>query len=256
MIEGRRMQMPLRENKMKLKPNTEPWRVWRNKGIGSSDAPVIMGVSPWGNLKELGLYKRNLKKKDEGNFATRRGTEMEPVARAYFELQFDMDFPEALFEHEEFNFLRASLDGYNKETKRILEIKCPGKESHEQAIAGEVPLKYFWQLQHQLLVTGAKDVLYASYHPEYSPKGATVIMTPDLPAIDRLVQREMWFWDLIQRGEDPSLVDPDRINRVCASKKYYGSREEATEKLAEENHIFNCCFCNYYHISTRRGVEM
>lgn len=238
---------------MKLQQDTNSWHAWRNKGLGSSDAPIIMGCSPYSNMLELGLYKRGLKKQDNSNFGTERGKKLEPEARAYFELRFDMEFSPAVFEHDQFDFLRCSLDGWNEKKKIILEIKCAGKSDHELAIEGTVPNKYYWQIQHQFMVSGGKKALYASYHPEHYPKGATIWMKPNLVDITRLLRREIWAWDLIKQDIDPSVSDPMRLANKCSDKKYYGSPEEAKLFLGvEHNTVFNCCYCPYYHLATKR----
>lgn len=237
-----------------MNQNTETWRVWRNKGIGSSDAPIIMNASPHSNLRELFLYKTGKKKKDQGNWATDRGHELEPRIRAYFELKLDIELEPDLFEHYQFDFLRASLDGVNKGKKLFAEFKAPSKEDHILARQGKLPEKYFWQVMHQFAVTGYEVGYYGSYHPDFRPKGALVKCAPDKDAISRLIQREMWFWKLLKQGIDPSLYDPKRLACECAKKPYYGSKEEAEQKIGKRKlFVFRCTpFCGYFHIAKKR----
>jgi len=182
------------------------WTLWRKKGLGSSDAPVIMGVSPWKTPLQLWEEKIGIGKPFQGNFATQRGTDMEPKARAAFELEIGDEFPPVVAEHINYPFIRASLDGFNVGLDTILEIKCPGKDDHATAKAGKVPEKYWPQLQHQLLVTGAKCLFYYSYDGE---SGATVIVQPDLQYIENLLRQEIAFWDLVQNKIAPEMTDKD-----------------------------------------------
>ena len=188
--------------------NTDQWTTWRGKGLGSSDAPVIMGVSPWKTPFQLWEEKVGLGKAFQGNFATQRGHEMEPKARAAFELESGYEFNAVVAEHASYPFIRASLDGFNSELNAILEIKCPGKDDHQTAKDGKVPEKYWPQLQHQLLVTGAKQCFYYSYDGEC---GATVVVYPDIPYITTLLQAETAFWDLVQNKIPPEMTDKDAV---------------------------------------------
>jgi putative phage-type endonuclease len=189
-----------------MQQGNDNWTAWRKKGLGSSDAPTIMGVSPWKTRFQLWEEKVGIGKPFMGNFATQRGTEMEPRARAAFELESGYDFSPIVAEHANYPFIRASLDGFNKEINSILEIKCPGKEDHETAKSGKVPEKYWPQLQHQLLVTGAAQCFYYSYDGE---TGATVVVKPDVEYIKSLLEAETAFWDLVMNKVPPEMTDKD-----------------------------------------------
>lgn len=232
-----------------MKQNTETWHAWRGKGLGSSDAAAIMNASPYSNLRMLFLEKTGRLKRDTSNWGTRRGHELEDEARSYFELMHDMDFEPWLFEHYQYPFLRASLDGWNDSIKIFLEIKAPSKEEHELAIVGQIPIKYDWQTSHQFLVTNAKEAIFGSYHPDYRPKGQRVWLKPQKEKIKRLAERELWAWDLIQKDIDPSEYDPERLKQPCAKKKYFGDLEIAKK---EAEIPFKCSFCVYYHSAKKR----
>lgn len=165
-----------------------------------------MGASPWKTPYQLWEEKIGIGKQFQGNFATNRGNKMEPRARAAFELEMGDGFPPMVAEHINYPFIRASLDGFNKERNAILEIKCPGKEDHATAVAGFVPDKYYPQLQHQILVTGADRVYYYSYDGE---KGVTVEVRPDVNYCRDLLEKEIAFWDLVQNKIAPPLTDKD-----------------------------------------------
>lgn len=183
------------------------WKEWRSKGLGASDAPIVMGVSPWTTRYQLWEEKTGLKLNNRSNnWATRRGNEMEPKARAHYELIHGIEMPVAFIEHKEYPFIRASLDGYNEEHKIILEIKCPGAADHLLAAEGKVPEKYYPQLQHQLLVTGAKEVHYYSFDGE---SGHLVVVRPDLEYIQNLFNELSKFWELVVKKTPPSLSNKD-----------------------------------------------
>lgn len=186
--------------------------MWRSKGLGSSDAAVIMGVSPWKNIHELWEEKTGKVVKDQSNFATERGLLLEPKARAHYELLTDCDMPPLLVQHKDYPFLRASLDGCNLGLRRILEIKCPGKADHDIAKRGEVPKKYFPQLQHQLLVTGFDRVDYFSFDGE---TGVLVEVYPDEEYLQVLLQAELTFWKQVEDDLPPPVeVKPPKQRRA------------------------------------------
>ena len=182
----------------------QEWHKWRSEGIGASDSPVVMGVSPYKTRFQLWQEKTGEETNDQGNWATRRGNELEPRARAQYELEMNQDMPPAFMEHPHFPFIRASLDGYGNNT--VLEIKCPGKEDHALAVEGKVPEKYYPQLQHQLLVTSAAVAHYYSFDGE---RGALVQVVPDLPYIKTLLKELQSFWHLVQTRTPPEMVDRD-----------------------------------------------
>lgn len=191
-----------------MEQNTDSWLEWRRKGIGASDAPIIMGVSPWKTPHQLWEEKMGLTQ-SQGSYITEKGHAMEPKAKANFELEQDDDFPTMLAVNTNHNWLRASLDGFNKEKNEIVEIKFSGKEDYENAKKGEVPAKYWPQIQHQLLVTGAKVCHYYSFDGE---NGVSVPVKPDMDYIEyELFPKLLEFWGLITTKTPPPLTDKDQV---------------------------------------------
>jgi putative phage-type endonuclease len=127
-----------------MQQNSAEWHQWRGKGLGSSDAPIVMGKSKWATRYELWLQKTGLAiKKEFSNYATSRGHNLEAIARKHWELETGLKAPATNFTHAEYDYLRASLDGYNAQNNLILEIKCPGKADHDTAKQMRVPLHYW-----------------------------------------------------------------------------------------------------------------
>jgi putative phage-type endonuclease len=193
---------------IELEQGSEEWRQWRKDGIGASEAPVIMGVSPWDTPFRLWEKRTGKAKAQEANSAMKRGTELEPVARAlYIELTKN-DIKPVCVEHEAFRWLRASLDGYNAEKGLIVEIKCPGKADHDLALGGLVPAKYAHQLQHQLMATNAQLLHYVSYSPQTGSM-ALVEVKPDEAIQKALFKAETEFWKCICEDTAPELIEAD-----------------------------------------------
>lgn len=91
----------------------------RERYIGGSDSPIILGISPFKTRYELLLEKAGLKEDDfEGNQFTEYGNMMEEKIRSYINEKYDTAFVEG--KHIEGD-IRCHTDGENKDY--ILEIK-------------------------------------------------------------------------------------------------------------------------------------
>lgn len=191
---------------IQVKQNTKEWSAWRSRGIGASDAPIIMGDSPWTTKFELWGYKTGILKRDAPNSyqlaAMNRGSMLEPEARRLYETDVGAKFPATSFEHPVHTFLRASLDGFNAQLNKNLEIKCPGKADHAIALSGTVPRKYMPQVQMQMLVSGAESSDYFSW--DGGSSCVTITIQPDLQYQDRLLYEMVVFWNLVQARTPPS----------------------------------------------------
>ena len=107
-----------------MQDKSEEWLEWRRKGIGSSDAPIIMGVSDYATPYELWLEKTGKSKRDNTtNFIQDKGNRAEAFIRARIELETGLEYPPQQCEHYQDRFLRASLDGREK-----IEGHCPERQ--------------------------------------------------------------------------------------------------------------------------------
>jgi putative phage-type endonuclease len=170
------------------------WLAWRRDGVGASDAPVIMGVSPWTDLEELRREKGGPPEDRPPNWAMRRGTRLEPEARALYVRRTDIRVTPLCLEHGTRRWMRASLDGISDDGRVLLEVKCPGAVDHARARSGRVPDKYVPQLQHLLEVSGAEVCHYWSFR---EGEGVLVEVAPEPAYIAGLVEREDGFWRLV-----------------------------------------------------------
>lgn len=200
--------------------NTETWHLWRGKGLGASDAPTIMGVSPWSTAFELWLEKTGqTKRRDPNPFAAAamlRGVLMEPEARAWYEAQTGLTMETISAEHEQYPYIRASLDGYNAEQNIGIEIKCPGKASHAKTLKSrEVPDNYMPQIQQQLLVTGASRIDFVSYSGSIKIESIIIPVYPDPEYQKVLLKKLIDFWLCVQ-GMTPPELDKRDLPRILS----------------------------------------
>lgn len=91
----------------------------REKYIGGSDIPIIMGISPFKTRFDLLLEKAGIKDNDfTGNEYTEYGNVLEPQIRDYINKKYNLGFEE----YKKINGdIRVHLDGFNNAS--VLEIK-------------------------------------------------------------------------------------------------------------------------------------
>lgn len=217
------------------KQGTPEWIEFRKKKIGASDAPVIVGVSPWSTPYKLWCQKLSLMPDTEKNAAMTRGLEMEETARKEFEKQTGHIMFKPTLVSQEYGFMMASYDGMDIEQKFAVEIKCPGKMDHASAMDGVVPEKYIPQLQHQMIVAKLEMIFYFSYDGNSSK---IIEVEQDKNYQKNLIAKELEFWKYLQDKEAPPFVEKDYVERnetdwlVAASQWMHISSQ--IKKLEEE----------------------
>lgn len=127
----------------------------RNKYIGGSDIPIIMGISPFKKRFDLLLEKAELKENDfEGNAYTEYGNIMEPKIREYVNEYYSRNFVEGKHINED---IRCHTDG--EDETAILEIKTTS-DIHERVDEYKV---YLVQLLFYMMNTNKKEGILAVY---------------------------------------------------------------------------------------------
>ena len=179
----------------------------RRKRIGASEVPAIMGTCDFNNA--VGLWELKTGKKDPflGNWATRRGNELEPVVRELYERKYDVEAYPIVKPYEPWPTLTASLDGFTGST--VVEIKVPSKEKHQLAINGIVPTTYRDQVQVQMLCAGVNIAHYVSYSPDDDDIAVVEVMA------DRKRQEEILaackaFWTLVETNTPPEGIEVEQ----------------------------------------------
>lgn len=176
------------------------WLSWRSKGIGSSDSAIIWGESPYKNRYDLYLEKISTDDpKENGNFATEKGQELEPLIRKRWKLVAAMDLS---IESEWLplnvdngnKVMRCSLDGHEGLDNLIIaEFKFQGKDAHENIKKNICPRHYWIQVQHQLVVSGAKKAYLVSYNDELDTINYMEIL-PDIEFHNEHIRKCKSFW--------------------------------------------------------------
>jgi hypothetical protein len=139
-----------------------------------------------------------------------RGNELEPSARALYELVSDCtvdlagfclhpDLP-AGFSPDGFISTEGGLEGG-------LEIKCPAPHTHVEYLRkGKVPTKYIPQIQMALWISGRAWWDFMSYHPKIEP------------LIVRVERDEAYIEKLAQAVTQAAMVIDQEVERLATTK--------------------------------------
>ena len=119
----------------------------RNKYIGGSDIPIILGISSFKTRWQLLQEKAGIAENTfSGNIYTEYGNVMEEKIRAYVNQESGKNFVEDMVIDGN---LRGHLDGWNEETKEVLEIKTTSgiKDSLEEYEVYLVQMYFYMKLK-------------------------------------------------------------------------------------------------------------
>jgi putative phage-type endonuclease len=196
-----------------VRQRTPAWLQERRKGIGSSDAPIIAGVAPWGDIRTLYADKIGLAVPSIENEPMRWGRLLEDaVAEGYTEITGNkLRRINLLQRHPRYPFMLASLDRAIVGRKRLLEIKTARFRGDGWGEPGtdQIPDHYAVQVQHQMAVTGYPEADVAVLFSGSDLKLYTV--PRDQRLIDGLIELEQAFWKCVTTQTPPPDAAPVRL---------------------------------------------
>ena len=205
----------------------EEWLQERKKGIGGSDAAVVIGKSKWKNNVEL--WEEKTGRKETPDISDKSYVQYGIQAEEYIRQMFALNYPEyevkhkenEIIKHPKYPFLFASLDGIliNKETGKmgILEVKTTEivrSMQYENWKDDNIPDNYYCQVLHYLNVTGysfVKLVAELKYSQDYQiRKTYTILREEVIEEMKYLEQEEIKFWnEYIVKDIRPPLLLPE-----------------------------------------------
>jgi putative phage-type endonuclease len=197
-----------------LVPGSPEWHADRRGGIGASDAPIITGDAPWGDLLTLYAAKSGIiDEPDVANEQTNWGKKLEAtVAEWWVEKQAkqgrtvrvrrDNTRPR----HPKYDWLRTSLDFRVIGENALLETKTRRFPTDEWGPAGtaEIPAHYVVQVQHEMAATGAAVCYVAVLFAGSEPRDYEV--PRDEALIADLIELEAEFMECIRTGTPPEQL--------------------------------------------------
>lgn len=177
-----------------IEQGSQPWLDMRLKYITASQIPVLFGHCPYQLLEELIVEKLTGVGKDFSGkeFVFKRGHELEDTARNILR---DYNFKPAVLTSKLVPNLMASLDGFDQKLNVILEAKYVGKQKIGAIKRGVIPKNHYWQIQTQLLVSGANECLYWCSNGD---KIARIMVKPNDDHFKEIIEKVFWFKELLE----------------------------------------------------------
>lgn len=200
----------------------------RQRGIGGSDAPVILGVSKWRSPLDLYLEKRGEGTPTIETPAMRWGVALEPVVRQAYcdETGEIVRVPGGMLLHPDYPWMIAHVDGIT-DSGRVFEAKTARTaEGWGEPGTDEVPDAYLVQVQHYLAVTGlaVADVAVLIGGSDFR----RYEVPADLELRATLIEHEEAFWRRVQNADPPppvTLADMKQTWRTSAARIAQASAE-------------------------------
>jgi len=148
---------------LNIKQGTDEWIKARRGKFCASDAPAMMGVSPYESRDQLierlatGVEKEHTPIEQE---LFKKGHVAEALARKYIEKKIDDDLYPVVVVSDDDKFL-ASMDGLTIDGTIGFEHKLINNEiKNLEYLSIDIPLYFAYQLEHQLLISNAEYILF------------------------------------------------------------------------------------------------
>ena len=184
----------------------DKWVELRNKGLGGSDAGVVMGVNPYKSKLTLWLEKTGQKEQPDltENDAVQWGIRNEPNIADWFSDVTGKKLRKCgTLQSVEHPWLLANVDRLVTGENAGLEIKTAGVKQAGKWKGDEIPDEYYCQCQHYMLVTGCDKwyiaVLIGGNKAIYKEVPRNEIF------IKELFDKEAAFWTLVENNIMPDV---------------------------------------------------
>jgi len=218
-----------------LEMTRQEWLEERTRGIGGSDASIILGLNKYRTPFELWLEKTGQTNVEESQAeAAYFGNLLEEVVAKEFEIRSGKKVRRNNFmmQHPEYNFITANIDRKVVGEDAILECKTASAFLAKDWESEEIPAPYLVQVQHYLGVTGYKHAYIAVLI------GGQRFVWKDIERDEELIQMifdaEVHFWNHHVLGNVPPALDGSSAAEKFLKERYAESEEGKTIDLAFE----------------------
>lgn len=225
---------------------SQAWHDYRATRGNASETAALMRVSPFYPRTPAELFDvKTGRQAVYENESMRRGSRLEDPARAYMENVLECAFSPHVCERER---LSASLDGVDFDGTTALELKVPMKGKASDTWAHVLkhdapPAHYWWQVQHQLLCSGAEKCVFAVCEADENEQIIDSIdctVTADEKAQQEIVKAWDWFLPFLDADQRPEDDKPEYVEReddawAEAAERYREAKQaEADAKKAAD----------------------
>lgn len=194
---------------MTLKARSAEWHADRRDSIGASDAPIITGDAPWGDLLTLYAVKAGII--DPPAIESKPmawGLKLEDTVAEWFtettgkRTRRDNRRPR----HPQHRWMATSLDRRVVGENAILEIKTARYASDEwgREETAEIPAHYLVQCQHEMAVTGTDVCYVAALFAGSDPR--RYVVERDEALIEALIELEAEFMECVKTRTPPEGI--------------------------------------------------
>lgn len=201
----------------------DEWLLERRKGIGGSDASVILGLNKWRTAFELWLDKTGqVPVSESASEAAYFGSILEDIVAKEFEVRSGKKVrrKRSMLKHPEHDFILANVDRMIVGEKAILECKTTSEYNLKEWEDNEIPDSYIVQVQHYLGVLG----------PEYKKAyfavliGGNKFVWKEIERDDELIamifQAEVDFWNEKVLGGKAPVLDGSSAAEEYLRQRY------------------------------------
>lgn len=229
-----------------LEMTRQEWLQERTKGIGGSDASIILGLNKYKTPFELWLEKTGQTQVEESQAeAAYFGNLLEEVVAKEFETRSGKKVRRNNFmlQHPEYDFITANIDRKVVGEDALLECKTASAYLAKDWESEEVPAPYLVQVQHYLGVLGYEKAYIAVLI------GGQKFVWKEVERDDELIQMifdaEVHFWNHHVLGNVPPALDGS-----SAAEKFLKERYEKTDpdKTVDLSFSFKEKLDNYFEL--------
>ncbi|WP_413323355.1 YqaJ viral recombinase family protein [Bacillus subtilis] len=216
----------------------DEWLLERRKGIGGSDASVILGINKWQTPFELWLDKTGqVPVTESGSEAAYFGSLLEDIVAKEFEIRSGKKVRrrKAMLRHPKHDFILANVDRMIVGEKAILECKTTSAYNLKEWEDDEIPDSYIVQVQHYLGVLG----------PEYKKAyfavliGGNKFVWKEIERDDELIamifQAEIEFWNEKVLGGKAPVLDGSSAAEEYLKQRYAEAEGGKVVDLTSDN---------------------
>ncbi|WP_063334557.1 YqaJ viral recombinase family protein [Bacillus subtilis] len=216
----------------------DEWLLERRKGIGGSDASIILGINKWQTPFELWLDKTGqVSVSESGSEAAYFGSLLEDVVAKEFEIRSGKKVRrrKAMLRHPKHDFILANVDRMIVGEKAILECKTTSAYNLKEWEDDEIPDSYIVQVQHYLGVLG----------PEYKKAyfavliGGNKFVWKEIERDDELIamifQAEIEFWNEKVLGGKAPVLDGSSAAEEYLKQRYAEAEGGKVVDLTSDN---------------------
>ena len=219
-----------------LSMSREEWLEERQKSIGGSDAPSIIGLNPWSSPYTVWADKLGKIPPKEDNEAMRLGRDLEDyVAKRFTEdTGKKVRRENFLIMNPQYPFAHANVDRMVIGEDAGLECKTTSVLNLKNFKNGAFPDTYYVQCVHYLMVTGCKKWYLAVL--VLGKEFKVFEIERDEDEIKALAESEEAFWKYVE-AETPPPADGTESTSETLSTIYPESNEDSVNLIAYEREL-------------------